>query len=367
MKSLPLLIAAGLFAGGCAETPMGPDAHRGAPPSAPAPAEASLVPVSGAAPLDAALLKPSTDVYQLGPGDQIDIEVMGTAGTAAVATVGPDGKIYYSILPGLDVWGLTLAQAQSRIASALNRYFRQEPVVSVSLHAAGSERVWILGRVANPGVFVLNGPTTVLDAIAESGGVASNSALAALAGSLGVSSVGSAGESADLSRAFLIRKGKVVPIDFQRLVREGDLSQNIYLQPDDFIFLPSARSPHVHVLGAVANPGSEPVHGSLTLVQAVALAGGSIEGACLTDVAILRGSVAHPEIGVVSVRDILHGKASDVQLEPGDIVYVPFTPYRTLERYANLILDTFARTVGVNEGAKAVSKNAVGVGISVSP
>src|SRR6185312_12045258 len=121
------------------------------------------------------------------------------------------------------------------------------------------------------------------DAIAQSGGLSSGSALAALASTLGVSNVGGpgAGESADLSHAFLIRQGRVVPVDFDRLVREGDLSQNIYLQPDDFIFLPSRRSPQIHVLGAVVAPSAEPIRGSLTLVQAIALAGGTLQGARL--------------------------------------------------------------------------------------
>jgi hypothetical protein len=58
-----------------------------------------------------------------------------------------------------------------------------------------------------------------------------------------------------------------------------------------------------------------------------------------------------------------------VRLEPGDIVYVPYAPQSVLTRYVNLILDTFARTVGVNAGVRAVSGDAppIGIGVSVSP
>lgn len=370
---LPVLAAA-LWAAGCSELATGPDAPHGPPP-----ATADLSPVPTPAALDPSLLQNPTEVYRLGPGDQISIETVGNADIAAsyppsgvaTVTVGPDGKIYYYLLPGLDVWGITLDQTRDLIARQMQTYLRTEPAVSVALVTPASRRIWILGRVGNPGVYTLAGPTTLLDAIANSGGLASGSALANLASSLGVSSIGASGggDSADLSRAFLIRNGQVIPVDFERLLREGDLSQNVYLQPDDFIYLPSVHSHRVYVLGAVAQPGGEAMRGSLTLVQAIALAGGTVEDAYLKEVAIMRGSVTHPQIGIVSVSDILHGKALDVRLEPGDIVYVPLSPYRKVEQYAHLIVDTFARTVGINEGARAVSNNAsgVGVGISVSP
>ena len=70
-------------------------------------------------------------------------------------------------------------------------------------------------------------------------------------------------------------------------------------------------------------------------------------------VAIVRGSLTEPKIAVVDYKEIVKGKAPDVLLEPGDIVYVPFSPYRTLVKYADLILKTFVQTVAINEGARA--------------
>jgi protein involved in polysaccharide export with SLBB domain len=161
----------------------------------------------------------------------------------------------------------------------------------------------------------------------------------------------------------------MVPVDFQRLLREGDLSQNVYLQAGDFVYVPPLRSSQVHVLGAVLQPRSERMAGALTVVEAIALAGGTVPEACLSNVAILRGSLAHPQIAIVAINLVLVGKAPDVRLEPGDIVYVPFTPERVLERYATLILDTFVRTVGVNEGAYMISSKSkpVSVGVNLSP
>lgn len=316
--------------------------------------------------LDPALLRPGETVFRLGPGDQLDLEVIGDATTRATVTVGPDGKIYYYLLPGLDVWGLTLPELRERIGVELQKFIREKPAVAVTLRMAASQRVWVLGRVTSPGIYTLAGPTTLLDAVTQAGGLSAASPYAALAASLGITSApGAPSEAADLSHSFIIRRGQVLPVDFQRLLRDGELSQNVYLQPDDFIFLPSVRTPQIHILGAVKLPHSERMTGSMTVIQAIALAAGTEPEAYLSNVAVVRGSLAHPQIAIVPVDQILLGKAPDVRLEPGDIVYVPYQPQRVLNRYVNLILDTFARTVGINAGARIVSGNSTPIGIGI--
>ena len=373
MKNLPhcsfaaaAAALASLFSG-CENLPL-PKARQGAPA---APVEAFTASESvPTTPLDPALLQPGDAAFRLGPGDQLIIEVMGDPSTRSSVTVGPDGKIYYYMLPGLDVWGLSLPEARARLEEELKNYIREKPVVTLSLRAVASQHVWVLGRVNSPGIYTLAGPTTLLEAVAEAGGLSSSSAFASLAASVGVNSpTGNTAEAADLSRSFIIRQGRVLPVDFQQLLHDGALSQNIYLQPDDFIFLPSARTPQVHILGAVMQPHSEKMSGPLTVVQAIALSGGTERDAFLANVAILRGSLAHPQIAIVAVDKILVGKAPDVRLEAGDIVFVPYAPQRVLTRYANLILDTFARTVGINAGARIISGSAapIGVGVNVSP
>src|SRR5277367_1905104 len=62
--------------------------------------------------VDAELLRPASEPFTLGPGDSIEIEIVGQPITRAITAVGPDGKIYFYLLPGLDVWGLTLDQTR---------------------------------------------------------------------------------------------------------------------------------------------------------------------------------------------------------------------------------------------------------------
>ena len=125
----------------------------------------------------------------------------------------------------------------------------------------------------------------------------------------------------------------------------------------------------MHVLGAVGLPGAVYSGDGITLIQTIASAGGTIKDAYSSHVAIVRGSLTQPTISIVDYKAMLKGTAPDVVLEPHDIVYIPYTPYRTLGRYMDLILRTFVQTVGVNEGAHAVDSNAgsVGVNVQVNP
>ena len=312
--------------------------------------------------LDAGLLQLPTEAFTLGPGDRLDVEFIGESATRTTVEVGPDGKIYFYLLPGLDVWGLTLPQAKDLIAEKSQLYMKKKQEVGITLRSVGSKRVWLLGRLHSPGVYPMTGPMTLLEAIAEAGGpmpqLTDMQSLAAQGGA-------ARNDAADLRRSFVLRHGQLLPVNFSKLLDEGDLSQNIYLQADDFVYLPSAASQAVHVLGAVLSPKSVSFSEQLSLVQTIANAGGTIENAYLTHVAIVRGGMTEPSIIIVDYKAVLNGSAPDVRLEPQDIVYVPYTPYRTLVRYADLILQTFARTIGVNEGARLVSPNSVPVGVNV--
>ncbi len=338
---------AALILAGCASAPLGPPATT-AVNNLVAPASPQL---------DPALLQLSTDAFTLGQGDKMEIEFIGDPSSRTSVEVGPDGKIYFYLLPGIDVWGLTLPQAKELIAEKSEMFMKKKPGVAITLREVGSKRIWILGHLNNPGIFPMSGPITLLDAVAEAGGPTA---------AIETSGPGSPKTAtADLRRSFVLRRGQMLPVDFQRLILEGDLTQNIYLQPGDFVYLPSATARTVHVLGAVALPGAVSSDNEITLIQTIASAGGTIKDAYLSHVAIVRGSLTQPTISIVDYQAIVKGAASDVFLEPHDIVYVPYTPYRTLTRYMDLILQTFAQTVGVNEGAHAVDSNASQVGVSV--
>jgi protein involved in polysaccharide export with SLBB domain len=298
-------------------------------------------------------LKPSPEEFRLGPGDHVEIELIGVREPSTDTLIGPDGRVYFHLLSGVNVWGLTLTEACGLLESELKQYVNH-PRVAITLRDVGSRRVWVLGRLTRPGIYPLDRPMTVLDAVTLAGGLYT------------AQFTGTTEELADLQHSFLVRGGQFMPVNFKRLIHEGDMSQNVYLQPDDFIYLPSALATEVYVLGAVAEPRAVPFKDQVTLSSAIANARGTLPEALLRRVVIIRGSLTEPHCTVVNFSDILRGKAPEVLLQPRDIVYVPDQPLGILENAAKLIVDTFVRTVAANEGITAAGGvGKVGVGVNV--
>src|SRR5688500_15103834 len=129
---------------------------------------------------------------------------------------------------------------------------------------------------------------------------------------------GTSEDLADLPNSFVVRNGERLPVSFDKLLREGDMRHNIYLHPDDFIYLPSSVSRDIYVLGAVRTPKAVPRQHN-TIIGAIAEAGGPIKNAHLSQVAIVRGSLDNPKIAVLNYNEIIAGKAPNVLLEPRDI------------------------------------------------
>lgn len=318
--------------------------------------------------IDASWLKAPTTEFTLGPGDRVVIDVTGEPNSRVETVVGPDGKIYYEMLPGIDVWGKTLAQAREVLENGLKEFYRETPRVNVALTEVGSKHVWILGRLGAPGLYPLNGPTTLLDAIAAAGGPSAAQQVTQLNNGVTLTMPNPQQNAGNLDQAFVVRDGKPLPVSIRRLLQEGDMTQNIYLQPDDLIYLPSPRSQEVYVLGAVNNARSVRTPGQATLISAIAGAGGTGPNAYLSHVAVVRGGVSNPAIAIYDYKAIVTGQAPDVRLEPSDIVYVPRTPYNVLTRYLDLIVSTFVRTVGVNAGARAANVDAnISVTVPLAP
>lgn len=307
----------------------------------------------GHEPINPEWLKPPTREYTLGPGDKLIIEVLGEADTQAQAVVTPDSKVYFNLAPGVDVKGKTVMEFQKELQAKLSAYYKH-PQVVVNLTEVKSQRIWVLGRLYNPGIFPLSRPMRVLDAISLGGGLFASRF------------TGTTEELADLRHSFLKRKGKLMPVDFQKLIRDGDLSHNIFLEPDDYIYLPSSLASEIYVFGAVIEPRPVGFMNEMNIMAALGHVAGAAPDADLEHVTIVRGSLTEPKVAVVNVRAIAAGKATNFRLQPGDIVYVPRPGPFSLERYAKLATQSFVQVVGANEGANAVGTGS-NLNLSLSP
>jgi polysaccharide biosynthesis/export protein len=304
-------------------------------------------------PIDPQWLQKPTKAYTLGPGDKLELEIMGETGTRTDTFVTPDSKVYFDLLPGIDVAGKTTQQLQAELEAGLTKYYKQ-PQVAVTLREAVSQRVWVLGRLNAPGIYSIKQPMRVLDAVSQAGGLFTSRF------------TGTTEELADLKHSFMIRGGRTLPVDFEKLIREGDMSQNIYLEPNDYLYLPSSLTNEVYVLGAVTEPRPIGFMSDMNLMAALGRGLGLTPGADLTHVSIIRGSLTAPKIATVNALEIMNGKATNVRLEPGDIVYVPGPGSMSPGGLAREALNTFTRLISANEGSNAGAPGAAGVGVNIN-
>ena len=174
---------------------------------------------------------------------------------------------------------------------------------------------------------------TVIEAVAQAGGLET--------GIFQLNTV----ELADLPRSFLIRNHQRVPIDLEKLFRHGDLTQNILIEPDDYLYFPSSVNNEIYVLGAVGSPGAQGLSIDASVLGSITLAGGFTENAFRQRVLVVRGSLDNPERFIVNIKDVLAGKVPDFRLLPRDLVYVSNRPWVRVEDLADLAVTSFIQTV----------------------
>lgn len=290
-------------------------------------------------PLDPGLLQAPGGAYRVGPGDELEIEVAEMATTRAKTKVMPDGMLYYDVAKGVNVRGKTIKEISTLLSKALESDY-VTPVVSVNVSKADSQRFWMLGQVQKPGAYPITKPTTLIAALSDGGGLLSNMEDNQISNP----------EAADLERSILIRDGDLVPVNFETLIRQGDMSQNVYVRGGDYIFVPSLTTRSFYVLGAVTQPGPVFFERDATVLSAVAAAGGPQPDAIVTKALILRGGTLHPQVAVVNIKAIMKGQEPDLKLQGGDIVWVPKSPWTKLENYVEAVLVTAAQAVAVQEG-----------------
>lgn len=293
--------------------------------------------------IDPAFLRVPSGPYRVGPGDKLDIEVAENADTRQVTKVMPDGMLYYDVAGGINVKGMSTREISAALTTRLEGDY-VGPVVSVNVADADSQRFWLLGQVKTPGAYPIKKPTTVIDAISQGGGLLSFDEINEVRNP----------EAADLKGSILIRDGDLIPVNFDALVREGDMSQNVYIRPGDYLFIPSITARSIYVLGEVISPGPIFYEKGTTLGTAVAAAGGVSTEAVKSKALILRGGTRDPKVAVVDIEAVTRGKEPDLALEGGDIVWVPRNMWTNLKKYAEAILITASQAVAIQESITVI-------------
>jgi len=267
------------------------------------------------------LTKRKEGPYLLGVGDilQITLYGEGDAETSRVLPIDPAGNITYMLLGTIPAAGRTIDELtedmRARIKAKLNYI-----ILNITPVTLGSQTFTVLGQLSKPQVYPLQGRTYLLDAIAVAGGP-----------KVGIIRDVSA-DIHDYAHATLVRAGEVVPVDFERLVYKADTSQNVEVLAGDIIMIPSALERKIYALGAFNNPqGVQFASSQTTLMNVVVQAGGINRANGDGHVLIIRGNTANPKVMLMDMSQfdskkarvfkILGGRAMDITLQPGDIVY----------------------------------------------
>jgi polysaccharide export outer membrane protein len=239
--------------------------------------------------------------YQIGIDDILTVSVWDQKDLEQVVFVRPDGKVSLPLVGEVQASGLTVAELSSRLTSLYSRTVRGA-AVTVSVKEIRSRPVFFLGGVVRPGTIQLTRDLTVLQALSMAGGPV---------------------PTADLESAFVLRGTNRIPVNLQSLLQRGDATQNLALQPGDTIVVPTAGV--VYVQGEVKTPGQVKYARDLTVVTAIAAAGGMTPLAAPKRVTVMREAGGKKEVFRVNVNDILTDPAEgrDVPLKPNDVVVVP--------------------------------------------
>jgi protein involved in polysaccharide export with SLBB domain len=302
-------------------------------------------------PADAPKEKPSTHIpgnkaptsptswrsrYELGPGDVVNFALFGRPELDRPGfRIAPDGTVSFLQAQNINVNGLTLDEARLAIEKGLTSHFRS-PRVIITPQEVGSKRFTILGKVTKKGIVTLERPITLVEAIANAGGLET--------GLFEYKII----ELADLDRSFLSRGGRHLPIDFRRLLHDGEMKYNVEIEPNDFIYIASNISNDYYVLGAVANPGIQGLTEDASAISAISRRGGFTERAWTSRVLVIRGSFEKPQTFVINVKDILSARDKDFKLEPKDIVYIADKPWAEAEDILKVAISAFTTSAATN-------------------
>lgn len=251
-----------------------------------------------------ALLEEATDVdYRIGAGDVLQVTVFGRPEVSGRHVVGPDGRIVLPLVGEVPLADRTREEAVRTLNDRLRTYFSY-PVTTVGIDEYTSNQVTVLGRVERAGVQRFAGRPTLAEVLANAG------AMPIL------------DKTATLTRGAILRgRDKLIWVDLKAMLN-GDLAYNLRMRKGDIVFIPDSSETAVYVLGAVSKPGSYRLTPRMTLLDALAQAGGATENATPERIGVYRAGAQKVEVFDFAAL-IDPSRAVNYALEDGDVVFVP--------------------------------------------
>ena len=248
------------------------------------------------------------DDYLIGAQDLIEIKVFEVPELNITTRVSENGTIALPLLGVVPVEGLTRRGVEEKLAKLLEESYLKNAQVTVFIKEYESRMVSVMGAVKNPGNYKLLGSISLMQLLSRAGGLTAET-----------------GDRIIVIRTFPSGKTASLSIDLDELMLQGNPKLNIPLMANDIVNVPVERTYDVFVFGQVEKPGSiQMKRGSgMTLMKAIAQAGGFTQRARRGSVIITRNVDGKEKKIKVNLKKILRGKQKDFVLEPDDVIFVP--------------------------------------------
>ena len=260
--------------------------------------------------------------YLLGSDDQLKIWALGFEDELKDKTIRiePSGDIDLPVIGRIKAAGLTTAQLEAQLSERMKRIVR-EPQVSVEIVEYGSQPVSVLGAINQGGIQQLKGRRTLAEVFSTAGGIRPDAGpMIRITREMEMGPIPLSNAVVDSSGRYSTAEVKLADI-----LGAKDPAQNILIRPHDVITIAPGDS--ISVIGAVQKPGPFPMNtrSNVTVLEALAMAGGFGPQPQPQNAKILRltpGSPDRKEIPV-DLRKITAGKSEDITLRANDILLVP--------------------------------------------
>jgi polysaccharide biosynthesis/export protein len=282
--------------------------------------------------------------YQVGPGDLLDIQIVGHTELNQNLRVSNSGEISFPNLGLINVADRSTFEIEDLIAELLQtKGLIGSAQVLAFVRDYQAKPIYVSGAVVNPGQFVMSQEMTVVDAILLAGGLLFNAADEAL-----VHRRPSSVSPEDAGREPSAAAGlEPLRVDL-RPIKEGRFLENtLTLKRGDVLVIPDMAMNPFYVVGEVLEPRNFfYVPGqTLTASQAISWAGGPTPTAKMSDGMLVR----YDDEGMrhelkTDYAAILRGQQPDFELQPHDIIFVPGSKVKTIAHGLLLLTDTMVMT-----------------------
>lgn len=272
--------------------------------------------------------------YRLGLNDEVIVRVLDAEEIPdQPARVDGRGNLNLPLVGRVPAAGLTVEELEDDLTARLSRFLR-EPQVTVTLAEVRSQPVSVLGAVNKPGVHQIESAMTLVEILSLAGGLREDAGhTIKITRQAEYGPVPLSGAQGDASGRF-----SVAEVNVQEVLEARRPDDNIVIRPHDVISVP--RAAMVYVIGEVEKSGGFVLEErqSVSVLQALSLAGGLTDVAAIEHARILRGGEGDGAGGgagggiagagerveiAVDLKAIMAGKTADVALEPEDILFVP--------------------------------------------